>query len=563
MSKKLLLSGVFGPFGVDDAYGRKENVMELFHNQITKAQGGASLRFHHRSFGLYFLAENVQSPVTLMDFPSKQQFIDELRREPYDAVGLSFIAPNFAKAKEMARLVREIQPRAEIILGGHGAAIEGIGERIPCDHVVKGEGIRWLRSYLGENACAPIRHPSLIAAEHKRIHGIPTPGVAGLLVPGVGCVNGCRFCSTTHFFGKKYEPFFAAGEELYRSACKVCDDLGTDDLFVMDENFLKDGVRARELLACMERDQRPMHFAVFSSAEAVAAFGVENMARLGVYLVWIGAESKRETYEKNKGRDLRAIVRELREHGISVLVSGILFLEHHTPQNIWEDIDFITELEGDFTQFMMFTPLPVTRLYEDYQAKGLIDFDLPFEEWHGQHLLNWRHPHFTREQARRVLQQAFQAEFDRLSASTLRMTDTYVRGYNHLAEVAKTDPWMALRRDKLKARATELRLLLPTTLRFAHNDIERANVERVGRACEAAFGPWTVRTKALAAGARTLAEIHAIRSRVLGDMDQPAFRLERYRWPDPQGKVVPAQESVLAGARWLRAARGALAPSGS
>jgi len=36
--QRVLLSGVFGPFGVDDAYGRKENIMELFHNQVTKAQ---------------------------------------------------------------------------------------------------------------------------------------------------------------------------------------------------------------------------------------------------------------------------------------------------------------------------------------------------------------------------------------------------------------------------------------------------------------------------------------------------------------------------------------------
>jgi len=561
MTKKLLLSGVFGPFGVDDAYGRKENVMELFHNQVTKAQGPASLRFHHRSFGLYFLAENVDAPVTVLDFPSKEQFVAELRRQRYDAVGISFIAPNFVKAREMARLVREIQPDAEIILGGHGAAIEGVEARIPCDHVVRGEGIRWLRRYLGEPECRPIRHPSLVAAEHKRIYGIPTPGVAGLLVPGVGCVNGCRFCATTHFFGKKYAPFFSTGEELYRTACKVADDLGTDDLFVMDENFLKDADRARGLLACMERDRRPLHFAVFSSAEAVEAFGVENMARLGVYFVWIGAESKRETYEKNKGRDLHAIVQDLRAHGIAVLVSGILFLEHHTPQNIWEDIDFIIELGGDFTQFMMFTPLPVTRLYEDYKQKGLIDFDLPFEEWHGQNLLNWRHPHFTREQARRILDEAFRAEFDRLSASTLRMAQTYTMGYMTLAEQAKRDPWMAMRREKLRERAQELRLLVPTMYRFAHNELERANVARLHASCEQAFGPWTLRDRALAFGARALAEAHAIRSRWLGDLDQPAFRLQRYRWPDPAPRAIKGSDPPLRQPAWQRSAWAAAAGS--
>ena len=70
MGKRILLTSVFGPFGVDDAWGRKENIMELFHNQVTKAQGMASLRVHHRSFGLDFLAANVESPVQVLDFPA-------------------------------------------------------------------------------------------------------------------------------------------------------------------------------------------------------------------------------------------------------------------------------------------------------------------------------------------------------------------------------------------------------------------------------------------------------------------------------------------------------------
>ena len=71
---KILLSGVFGPFGVDDEFGRKENIMELFHNQVTKAQGPASFRFHHRSFGLYFIAANIDADVTVLDFPSRRAF---------------------------------------------------------------------------------------------------------------------------------------------------------------------------------------------------------------------------------------------------------------------------------------------------------------------------------------------------------------------------------------------------------------------------------------------------------------------------------------------------------
>ncbi len=77
--QRVLLSGVFGPFGVDDAYGRKENIMELFHNQVTKAQEMGSWRFQHRSFGLYFLAANINADVTVLDFPSRKRFMRELK----------------------------------------------------------------------------------------------------------------------------------------------------------------------------------------------------------------------------------------------------------------------------------------------------------------------------------------------------------------------------------------------------------------------------------------------------------------------------------------------------
>src|SRR5512137_1633673 len=166
--QRVLLSGVFGPFGVDDAYGRRENIMELFHNQVTRGQGVASFRFHHRSFGLYFLAANVDADVTVLDFPSRRRFARELKKG-WDVVGISFIAPNFAKAREMARLARLHAPGAVIVLGGHGAAIEGVERMIDCDHVARGEGIGWMRRFLGQDDLAPIFHPALPSTERQSI----------------------------------------------------------------------------------------------------------------------------------------------------------------------------------------------------------------------------------------------------------------------------------------------------------------------------------------------------------------------------------------------------------
>lgn len=119
---RLLLTSVFGPYAVDDEYGVKENKMELFHNQVTREQGIFSYRFNHRSQGLYFLAENIDIPTTVLDFPNLKRFRHELRKG-YDYIGISFIIPNFKKAKEMARLIRQLSPESKIILGGHGVSI--------------------------------------------------------------------------------------------------------------------------------------------------------------------------------------------------------------------------------------------------------------------------------------------------------------------------------------------------------------------------------------------------------------------------------------------------------
>ncbi|MEW6200952.1 MAG: B12-binding domain-containing radical SAM protein [bacterium] len=423
----LLLTSVFRPFGVDDEYGRKENKLELFHNQVTREQGIFSIRSNHRSFGLYFIAENIKMPTTVLDFPTLKQFRREVKKG-YDYVGISFIVPNFAKAKKMAEIVREVAPSTKIILGGHGTPIPDIEKLIDCDYVIKGEGIGQLRELFGEDMNAPVRHPAMPGSDHKRILGLPVPQKNAVLITGVGCPNGCRFCSTSHFFGKTYYPFLKTGREIYDTILRLSCTMKTNDFFVMDENFLKHKERAMELLEIIERDGRCFNFSIFSSAEAIMDFGVENMVRLGVIYVWIGVESKKSLFEKTNGVDVKKLIADLRGKGIIVLASSILFLEHHNRETIQEDIDFAISLNPDFTQFMQFGPAPVTPLYLDYKAKAKLLEDIPYEEWHGQKHIYFNHPDFSREESETILRDAFRKEYAALGPSILRAAETMIRG---------------------------------------------------------------------------------------------------------------------------------------
>ena len=539
LKRRILLTGVFGPYGVDDDYGRKENIMELFHNQVTKAQGIASFRFHHRSFGLYFLAANIDADVTVLDFPTKRRFVSELKKG-YDTVGISFIAPNFVKAREMARLTRLHVPGAEIILGGHGAAIEGIDELIDCDHVVKGEGIRWMRRHLGQDPDAPFVHPALPSTERQTIYGVPVPGpTASILVPGVGCVNGCSFCSTSHFFGKRYTPFIHTGKQLFETARTIADARGTDAFFIMDENFLKDKQRALELIDEMERHQRFFTFHIFSSAEAITAFGIDNLVRLGAQFVWCGFESqsKQDKFAKNKGIDLRRLVRELRHNGISVLGSGILCMEHHTPENIEEDIDFLVGLDADMVQFMLLTPLPTTGLYRDHKARGLLREDVAWEDVHGQKMLNYKHPAFSKEEPERLLKTAFQKDYEVNSSSIFRVIETNFLGYRTLAARSVKDACLTVREAQLRSRVKEYSLLLPAIAKYSVNDTERQRALKLDREISMALGPLSLTDKLSRKAATALAGIWKLRLKWRGDVIQPSTIVTRINRERHQGRL--------------------------
>jgi B12 binding domain len=137
--------------------------MELYHNQVTRAQGSFSLRMFHRSWGIMLIQANISAPCAVLDFPTREDFARELRNHPYDVVGVSSIIVNVGKVREMCRMVRTISPQSTIVVGGHVAAIPGIEKLIDADHIVHGEGVAWMRRYLGEDESVPIRHPAIVS----------------------------------------------------------------------------------------------------------------------------------------------------------------------------------------------------------------------------------------------------------------------------------------------------------------------------------------------------------------------------------------------------------------
>jgi radical SAM superfamily enzyme YgiQ (UPF0313 family) len=432
---RVLLTSVFGPYAQDDEFGsRAINPMELYHNQVTRAQGAFSLRMFHRSWGIKMIQENISAPSTVLDFPTREAFARELTTKRYDIVGISSIIVNVGKVREMCRMVRELSPGSVVVVGGHVSAIPGIEKMIDADHIVKGDGVSWMRKFLGEDPAAPVRHPEIVSAFGHRIMGLRLPRRAGAtaatIIPSVGCPMGCNFCTTSAFFGGKgkFLNFYEKGEELFQVMEQMEKKLKVQSFFMMDENFLLYRKRAIELLQRMKQHGKSWALYVFSSANAIRKYAMEELVELGISWIWMGLESPNSNYTKLEGTDTHKLTRQLRLNGIKVLGSTIVGLEHHTPRNIHEEIEYAVAHDTDFHQFMLYTPVPGTPLHQEMAAQGkLLDVDLA--DIHGQHKFNFRHGAISADESHEFLDQAFIRDFDRNGPSLYRICRTTFEGW--------------------------------------------------------------------------------------------------------------------------------------
>ena len=267
--------------------------------------------------------------------------------------------------------------------------------------------------------------------------GVPLSNHPGLdeatLIPSVGCPKGCNFCSTSALFGGKgrHIDFYQSGDELFEIMCALEADLGVRGFFVMDENFLIMRKRALRLLSLMEQHDKPWYLKVFSSADVLQQYTIEQLVALGVTWVWLGLEGKNSQYAKLAKTDTIQLVRSLQSHGIHVLGSSIIGLEEHTPENIDEVIDHAVAHDADLHQFMLYTPIPGTPLHAAEAAKGTMlgVHEFPVADIHGQLRFNFRHPHIGDGREGEYLLRAFSRDFEMNGPSVVRIIRTTLQGW--------------------------------------------------------------------------------------------------------------------------------------
>ena len=167
--------------------------------------------------------------------------------------------------------------------------------------------------------------------------------------------------------------FYQTGDELFHVMCQIEKRAGRL-LVLHDGRELPLPSQAGPAAVGTDRSSTTKSWSlyVFSSANVLRSYTIDQLIRLGISWVWMGIEGRNSQYTKLSGIDTFELVRELQSNGIRVLGSTIIGLENHTPENIDEAIEYAVRHDTDFHQFMLYTPIPGTPLHAELTAKGLM-----------------------------------------------------------------------------------------------------------------------------------------------------------------------------------------------
>lgn len=442
---KILLTTVMRPFGIDSDDCTIQTQPELFHGQVTLAQGLFSLRTYSGGFGLEYMALNIKPKTVVLNYPSDKEFIRELKKD-YDYVGISYVMPTHRKMEKMCKLVREYAPNSKLILGGYGTTVPGADEL--ADYVCREEGVTFMRRLLGEDIDVPREHP--IISEEKKIMNVRV-NQGSIILAGLGCPNGCDFCCTSHFYNRKHISLLETGKDIWDAILRIDAKLNTRLVGIMEEDFLLYKKRVLELAEYTRKEvEKPVRMAGFSSIKAINMYDPVFLAEMGMETIWVGIESKssmelREhnenikkeidgkkidisSYQKMDKIDIKKTIKSLHNVGINTLISMIIGLEHHTEELVKKDLEFHLSLDPTLSQFLVYTPSPGTPLYECLNKEGRILRDVPWYKIDG-FMLGFKHKHLDGETIKKLQMYCFKQDYEMLGPSALRFIRKNLTGY--------------------------------------------------------------------------------------------------------------------------------------
>lgn len=530
--QRLLLTSVCRPFG---GPGEGDSVgAELFHAQVTRAQGPFSLRQVIRVWALDYIAENLSTETVTLHYPSQDELIRELRSGGYTHVGINFVVATFHKVREMVPLMRRYAPQAKIVLGGYGTVLPDELLAPWADAICREEGAGFLRRLLGERLDAPMRHPHA-PIPSVSVLGYQPRSVVGHVTAGLGCPNGCDFCCTSHFFDRKYLRFSRSGRDIYEAllatrARSVADGVPMGTFILIDEDFFLQHKRAREFLECVREGGEPLALMGFGSVRGLSRFDAREIAEMGFDLVWNAFEGRESGYRKQKGKPLPELYRDLKSVGCAQLTSMIIGFPYQDEAIMRSELEELMALEPALTQCLIYFAFPGTpfhaQVVEEGRYRDVYREQPDLRRWDG-FAMHFSHPRFDDPgRIEEIQREIYREDFRRLGPSTLRLARVWLTGYENLR--GDENRLLAARAERLRESVRAALPALSATIAFAPSAEVRRRAIALRRDIIRLTGSLSATERAMEAATPVLFVASAL-ARKLGVLQQPALLRTEHR----------------------------------
>lgn len=190
-----------------------------------------------------------------------------------------------------------------------------------------------------------------------------------------GCPHGCVFCTTHVFHGSKWRA--RSPQSIVEEMQLVYSSTGIRDFFLQSDVFEHSRAWAIELAERIIKAGLEITWFANSRADAVDIDLLRLFKRSGCRMLAFGLESGSDAVLKacRKGTNAAAGARAIqacREAGIRTLTYFVFGLPGETNETIKETLDFIRAIRPDYAHFYAPTPLPGTRLFQEWRVMDRI-----------------------------------------------------------------------------------------------------------------------------------------------------------------------------------------------
>lgn len=490
MSAAILFSTTWKPTSRIDGFASTDEM----GFRLTRGQGLFRMYGHTHCNGLHLIAQNVSAPSVILENPTRDLFIEEVRRG-YPVVALSFKLLDVEKLLEMCTVVRKESPSSKIVLGGYGAVCgaEALAEakwKGKFDAVCTGEGVAFMRQLLDDSVgdglqCRLPRIGSTLPWLSAR-----AVGTIGIVLSGLGCSYRCPFCVTSAATDGRYVECMTADDVFRTMRGYWAASATTNSVTIYDENFLeyRDKVGALGKLIREDADLglRRLNYFSFGSLSALARYEPEELLLNGLDTLWIGVESRLSPLTKRKGTDPREAFHMLASIGIKTVGSWILGEDFQTPDNISEDADFFMSLEPAFQQFSLLSAGPPAPLYYQLRRAGRIP---PDSDWSQQNIYGntVMFRHFSHAEALAHVDAMYRRIYHEQGPALMKVLGVNLQGY----EFCVRSKHPLLKKDKaafFQQRCQSYYPFLRTAIVHAPTPAVARRMEELDERCRTVFG---------------------------------------------------------------------------